>query len=210
MSEWIDITRTLSNDMITWPGDPPFRWWRVSTITGPESCNLSEIQTGVHAGTHIDAPLHFIPEGMDVCDIALSSLCGRACVVEVTEPRDAQADDLIAAGVSQGERVLLKTRNEQRWAQGQFDENYHGISEQAARWMVEHEVPLVGIDYLSADGYTVEGHPAHYVLLGNGIPILESLDLSTIAPGRYEMIALPLKIAGSEGSPVRAILRRLN
>lgn len=210
MSEWIDITRTLHNDMVTWPGDPSFRWWRVSTIQGPDTCNLSEIQTGVHAGTHIDAPLHFIPDGDDVCAIDLGTLCGPAIVVEITEPRDVQAHDLERAGIRHGERVLLKTPNEQRWAKGCFDENFHGISEEAAQWLVDHQVPLVGIDYLSADGYRAEGHPAHYVIMGQGIPILESLDLSNVSPGRYELIALPLKISGSEGSPVRAIIRQLD
>lgn len=206
---WIDITRTLSNGMIHWPTDPPFHWERVKDLTVPGTTNLSRISGSVHSGTHIDAPLHFISGGQDIVEIPLSKLCGPALVLHLPAKRDIEAEDLQAAGIQRGERVLLRTSNEALWEKGEFDEDYVGLTGDAAMWLVDHAVPLVGIDYLSIDGYRAETSPAHLALLGNGVIILEGLDLSSVEPGRYELIALPMKIAGSEGAPTRAIIRPL-
>ncbi len=207
MSDWIDLTRTLENGMIHWPGDPPFQWRRVAEITGPGTCNLSEIQTCVHIGTHIDAPLHFIAGGGDVASLPLSKLCGPAIVVDVPEPRDVRVGDLERAGIRPGERVLLRTLNRDLWAKGIFDEGFFAIDGDAARWLADHDVPTVGVDYLSVDGFHHREKSAHYALLGAGVVIIEGIDLARIRPGRYEMVALPLKIAGSDGSPARVIIR---
>ncbi len=206
---WIDITRTLTNGMIHWPSDTPFQWERISDITGPGTSNGSRISTGVHLGTHIDAPLHYIAGGKDVTELPLAKLCGPAIVVHVNAPRDVLVEDLEAAGVQRGERVLLRTANEALWLKPEFDENFFAISPDAAMWLVDHEAPLVGIDYMSVDHYHDTARPAHYALLGNDIIIVESLDLSQVEAGRYELVALPLKIAGSEGSPARVIIRPL-
>lgn len=204
---WIDITRTLSNGMITWPTDPPFHWQRVLDLAGPGTANLSQISTTVHAGTHVDAPLHYIQGGKDVVELPLKQLCGPAVVVHLPVRRDIEIEDLETVGIQPKERVLFRTVNEALWEKGEFDENYIGLSGDAAMWLVDHEVPLVGVDYLSIDGFQAETHPAHLALLGNGVIVLEGLDLSRAAPGRYELVCLPLKIAGSEAAPVRAIIR---
>jgi arylformamidase len=206
-SEWIDVTRTLTNGIIAWPSDPPFEYERISDITGPGTANLSRISTGVHIGTHIDAPLHFIPGGADIVEIPLSQLCGPALVVELPEPRDIALEDVHRLRLVAGDRVLFKTANSALWERGVFDENFFGLSGDAAMWLVEQSVSAVGVDYLSVDGYRSETKPAHYALLGNGVIIIESLDLSRVTAGRYEMIALPLKISGSEAAPARVILR---
>src|SRR5688500_4962513 len=99
MRKWIDITRTLSNSMIHWPGDPPFHWERASDITDPGTCNLSQISTGLHIGTHIDAPLHFIPGGMDIVELPLTQLCGPATVVDIQVARDISIEDLEQADI---------------------------------------------------------------------------------------------------------------
>jgi len=209
MSDWIDVTRTLTNGMIHWPGDSPFHCQRVADITGPGTVNVSEISTCVHAGTHIDAPFHFIPDGADVSEVPLAKLCGPAVVVDLPEARDVVVEDLEGAGIEPGFRVLLRTVNQALWDEPEFDEDFFGITGDAAMWLVDREVPVVGVDYLSVDGYHDAEKPAHYALLGNGVVIIEGLDLSQVAPGRYEMVALPLKIAGSEGSPARVIIRPL-
>lgn len=209
MSDWIDITRTLSNGMVHWPGDPPFHWKRVQDITGPGTGNLSEIHTGVHIGTHIDAPLHFIAGGQDIAEVALDRLCGPASVVEITSEADVSVEDLEAAEIPAGDRVLLKTSGGALWDQPEFSESFVGVSGDAAMWLVDRGAPAVGIDYLSVDGFHSREHPAHYALLANGVIIIEGLDLGQVEPGRYEMIALPLKIAGSEASPARVIIRPL-
>jgi arylformamidase len=207
--EWIDITRTLSNGMIHWPGDPPFRWQRVEDITGPGTANLSEISTGVHIGTHIDAPLHFIEGGADIVEVPISVLCGMAMVVDVQAERDIVIEDIESAGIRPGDRVLFRTLNRLLWEKGEFDEGFHAISGDAAMWLVDHGVKVVGVDYLSVDAYHNESKPAHYALLGNGVIVIEGLDLADVEHGRYEMVALPLKIAGSEASPARVIIRPL-
>ncbi|NLX21233.1 MAG: cyclase family protein [Phycisphaerae bacterium] len=209
MAEWIDVTRPLTHDLIGWPGDPPFELRRISHITGPNTCNLSEIRTSLHVGTHLDAPLHFIPDGLDVADLPLWRLCGPATVVVVEAQRDVQPDDLAKANVTPGDRVLLRTANESLWRERVFNEGFFAISGDAAQWLAQAHTPLVGIDYLSADGYRTVHKAAHYALLGAGIPIIEGLDLSAVAPGRYELVALPLRIPGGDGSPARVVLRPL-
>ncbi len=209
MSDWIDITRTLTNGMIHWPGDEGFHWERTRDITGPGTANVSRITTGVHIGTHIDAPLHFITGGQDIVEVPLAKLCGPAIVVDVQAARDVSIQDFQDAGIQRGERVLLRTASQTLWDKPEFDENFFGLSGDAAMWLVDLEVPAVGIDYLSIDSYQNRDQPAHYALLGNGVIIIESLDLAHVQPGRYEMVALPLKIAGSEGSPARVIIRPL-
>ncbi len=208
-SAWIDVTRPLQTGMIHWPGDRPFVWRRSAEIGGPGTCNVSEITTSVHVGTHIDAPLHFIAGGADIDQIPLDRLCGPAVVVEVPAPRDVERQDLERTDIEDGERVLFKTTNGALWARGEFDAGFVGVSGDAARWLVRHNVPAVGIDYLSVDRYDSQDRAAHYALLGAGIPVIEGLDLSAVGPGRYEMVALPLRISGSDGSPARVILRSL-
>ncbi len=209
MADWIDVTRTLTNSMIHWPGDTTFHWRRVADITGPGTANLSEISTCVHTGTHIDAPLHFMADGLDVAELPLAKLCGPAVVVDFPETRDVTLEDLENVGIEPGMRVLLRTANQALWDEPEFNESFFGITGDAAMWLVDQDVPVVGVDYLSVDGYHNAEKPAHYALLGNGIIIIEGLDLSQVTPGCYEMVALPLKIAGSEGSPARVILRPL-
>ncbi len=207
---WIDITRTLTNGMVHWPGDPPFRWQRVADINGPGTANVSQISTSVHNGTHIDAPLHFIEGGADIVEIPLSVLCGPALVVDVEADRDVEIEDLEDADIEKGDRVLFRTVNRSLWESGEFGESYRALSGDAAMWLVDHGVQLVGVDYLSVDGYHSPGKPAHYALLGNGVIVIESLLLDHVEPGRYEMVALPLKIASAEASPARVIIRPLD
>jgi arylformamidase len=209
MSEWIDVSRTLTNAMPFWPDDPPFHWERVSDISGTGTANVSRITTSVHVGTHIDAPLHFINEGQDITELELSRLCGPGVVIHLPEPRDVEARDLESAKIPPGHRVLIRTANEALWDEPEFRRDFFGLSGEAAMWLVDRDVPLVGVDYLSVDRYDNNEKPAHYALLGNGVIIVEGLDLSRAAPGRYEVVALPLKIAGSDGSPARVIIRPL-
>jgi arylformamidase len=207
VTAWIDITRTLDRQMIGWPGDPPYQHWFASEISGVGTANVSAISTSVHIGTHIDAPLHFVAGGLDAAGLPLEKLCGPARVVHVTEQRDVQPEDLKRGGVAHGERVLLRTTNELLWSTGKFEPGFSALSASAAQWLVDHEVPLVGIDYLSVDPYRDEHKSAHQILLSAGVIAVEGIDLSGVDPGRYELIALPMKIAGSDGAPARVIIR---
>ena len=209
MSGWIDITRTLKPGMIHWPGDLAFDLRQVAAISGPTTSNLSEIHTNVHAGTHVDAPLHYIHRGMDVAALPLERLCGPATVVDVSQERDVTAADLRQSSIPRGDRILIRTASERLWSESTFNKGYFALTAEAARLLVEVGTPLVGIDYLSIEPFEAEGAPVHHILLGAGVIVLEGLDLSGVLPGRYELIALPLKVAGAEGCPVRAILRSM-
>jgi arylformamidase len=139
----------------------------------------------------------------------LDVLTGPAQVVQIPdEVGIISAQALEKAAVPAGtERLLLKTRNSQRWARGEktFDLEFLAISEDGAKWLVQQGIKLIGIDYLSIAPYK-EGGPTHRALLEVGIVILEGLDLSTISPGEYELYCLPLKLVGSDGAPARTIL----
>ena len=104
--DWIDVTRTLSQGTIRWPTDPPFHWERIEDISGPGTCNLSRISTGVHMGTHIDAPLHFIEGGADITEVPLSVLCGPAIVIDVQAERDIAIEDIENAGIQPGSALF--------------------------------------------------------------------------------------------------------
>lgn len=207
MSEWIDVTRPLAAGMIQWPGDPPFQLRRIQCLAGPGTVNLGEIQTCLHVGTHIDAPLHCLPDGGDIADVPLEALCGPAVVVDVTTPGPIAPADMGPARVSVGDRILLRTLNRHLWREPGFRPDYQPLSAEAAEWLARAGVRLVGIDYLSPDASADADLPVHQILLSAGVVLIEGLDLDPIRPGWYEMVALPLKIAGAEASPVRVILR---
>ncbi|MBN1488468.1 MAG: cyclase family protein [Phycisphaerae bacterium] len=208
-SGWIDCTRPLHGGMIDWPGDPPFQLRTIHTITTPGTCKLSEVTMSTHAGTHIDAPQHFVPDGTTIDALSLDALCGPATVIEVKEARPVQVADVRDADIGNGARVLFKTANQALWHNSRFDPAYHALEADLAIWLVEHNVRLVGIDYLSVDSYDDARSRAHCTLLGAGVIVIESLDLSQVQPGRYEMVALPLRIVGGEASPARVIVRPL-
>lgn len=207
MSDWIDITRPLTPGMIHWPGDNAFQLIPVCHITGLNTCNLTEIRTSAHIGTHLDAPRHYVAGGTDIAGIAVERLCGPATVVHFMEERNLRAADLEKTDMPVGDRVLLRTANERLWGKNEFSKDYYIITADAARWLVDHGTPLVGIDYLSVDSYNTRDHVAHYTLLEAGVLIVEGVDLSHVTPGRYELVALPLKIHGGDGSPIRAMVR---
>jgi arylformamidase len=185
--------------MVTYPGDPEVRLERVKAIADGESANLSKLDLGVHSGTHVDAPLHFI-DGADGADeLPLDVLNGPCEVVEA-----AALDESAVGAVPEGaERVLFKTPNSELWAQNAFPETFERLDGAAARALVERGVRLVGVDYLS-----VGDEDVHRVLLGAGVVPVEGLDLRGVEPGSYELHCLPLRLVGSDGAPARAILVR--
>jgi arylformamidase len=204
-----DISLTISPDMPVWPGDPPVVLQRVSSMDAGEHANVSELRCSVHTGTHVDAPNHFLNDRRTVEALPLDVLVGPALVVGLSETVGlVTAEVLQAAGIPAGtERLLLRTRNSRLWAAGErnFQTDFVGISEEAAHWLVEHGVRLVGIDYLSVSPYQ-QSVPTHRVLLQPGMVLLEGLDLSAVPPGVYQLVCLPLKLGGADGAPARAVL----
>ncbi|MFZ3070344.1 MAG: cyclase family protein [Anaerolineaceae bacterium] len=208
--EIIDISVPIDENLPTWPGDPEVRVEWFEEIGKGSDVNISKVSFGVHAGTHIDAPLHFIEGGAGLDELRLEDMIGLVHVVEI--PYDV---DVITALTLQAlpeiiyPRVLFKTRNSQLWASKRpnFQRDYVGMDESAAQILADQGVKLIGIDYLSIAPYEHTA-PAHELLLRRGIIILEGVDLSQAQAGIYQLICLPLKLTSREGAPVRAVLLR--
>ena len=210
MTKARDITVPFRTDLPLWPGDPPPRLSLMKSMEGGYRCNVTRIDTGVHFGTHLDAPSHFIEGGSTVEEIALDVLMGPCLVVEIEEAPAITPEHLNALDIPlDTRRLLFKTRNSRLWdnpAHG-FFEDYTALTADAARWVVDHGIELVGIDYLSIQLFRDAVSTTHIVLLESKVVIVEGLDLRDIESGPYELICLPMKIAGSDGAPVRAILK---
>jgi arylformamidase len=205
----IDISVPIRPGMPVWAGDPPVVIERVQSIADGAHDNVSRIDFGVHTGTHVDAPLHFIDDSAGVDRLPLDALIGPAFVVDATNiDRHLDVDVLAKLAIPQGaDRVLFKTRNSELWERDRFETDFLGVTADGARWLVDLGVRLVGIDYLSIAPYG-QSVPTHWVLLDAGIVILEGTDLRGVEPGDYELICAPLRIVDSDGAPARALLVR--
>jgi arylformamidase len=204
-----DISVPIHPAMPVWPGDPPVVIERVKSMAEGAHDNVSRIDIGVHAGTHVDAPIHFIADGVGADRVPLDALIGSAVVVDATHlNRHLGSGELSSLAIPEGtERVLFKTTNSELWESDHFETGFLGVTEDGARWLMERGVRLVGIDYLSIAPYGVSV-PTHRALLGAGVAILEGTDLRGVEPGEYELICAPLRIVGADGAPARALLVR--
>jgi len=204
-----DLTLTVTPGMTVWPGDPPVVLERISKMEDGENNNVSRLETSVHAGTHVDAPYHFIADGKTIETLPLDILIGPALVIELPDEIALITADVIrSTGLPQGtERVLFKTRNSKIWERGEatFQTDFVAVSPDGASLLVEKGVRLVGVDYLSVAPFK-QSTPTHRILLGAGLVILEGANLSGVPAGTYELYCLPLKLGGADGSPTRAVL----
>lgn len=205
----LDISLPLSESVVVWPKDPPIEITQPRHFDQGDHAMVSRLNLGAHSGTHVDAPAHFIPGGALLESIPLERFVGPAQVVRVPDHVDLITPTVLrAAALAEGtERVLFRTRNSSLWAQehSTFYEGFCAIDEAGAQWLIDCGVRLVGIDYLSVAPYSDTG-PTHRAFLRNGVILLEGLNLSQVDPGAYQLICLPLRIAGVEGAPARAIL----
>jgi arylformamidase len=211
MTDIIDVSLPLSGDLPHWPGDPPFEHAFVERIADGNDANVSRIATGVHIGTHVDAPLHFVDGGGTVERLSLDVLVGPALVVGLPGVAAITADVLAGLAIPPGvTRLLFRTDNSALWSDmaAGFQEDFVALTADAAQWVVDHSIKLVGVDYLSVQRFH-DGPETHQILLGAGVVIIEGLDLRAVTPGPYELICLPLKIVGAEGAPARTVLRPL-
>jgi arylformamidase len=210
-----DVSVPISAATPTYPGDPGIEIRQWAAIADGDAANVSLLHFGAHTATHIDAPAHFI-EGAPKIDVTpLDALIGPARVVLMPDDVDAiEASHLPAQIIEGTTRILFKTRNSAFWSDAArgFREDFTYITPDAARALVQSGVRLVGMDYLSVEKFQVDRHETHEILLSNGVVILEGLDLREVAAGDYELICLPLKIAGGsgDGAPARAVLRTLD
>lgn len=204
----IDISVSVDRNLPLWPKSSGLRLTQVSRIGKRSDANETHIEMNAHIGTHIDAPLHFISDGSSIDEAPLDVFAGTAVVVYLPRAQKITAQDLEQLSLPKGvKRILFKTSNSLLWENGvrKFNQNYVGLTAEAASWIVKKGIKLVGIDYLSIANFD-EAVLVHKILLGKGIFILESLNLTGVKPGSYELICMPLKITGAEAAPVRAVL----
>ncbi len=202
-----DITVPVSNSTVVYPGDPAIEINAQSCMSSGDSSNVSMVSLGTHTGTHIDPPYHMMENGANLDQVSLESLVGSCYVCHCKDAMVIEVEDLEGAGIPEGtSRVLFRTRNSEFWSEPQFRPDFTYIDPQAAAWLINRGVKLVGIDYLSVDEPNSDTHPTHMKLIGAGVLILEGLDLRKVTKGIYTLVCLPLKIAGGDGGPARAIL----
>jgi arylformamidase len=213
MSRLIDISLPVSNALPTWPGDPAVSLEREGKMEEGSVANISRLNAGVHTGTHVDAPLHFIPNDIGADELDLDRFVGLCQVIELAGEGRITAADLEGAGIAaETERLLIKTRNSAWWQEQplRFHTEFRALDSTAARWVVARGLKLVGVDYLSVEPFEAEeNHPTHGILLGARVGVIEGLDLHAVEPGRYRLICLPLKLVGSDGAPARTVLEVL-
>lgn len=191
----IDISLPIRPGMVTYPGDPEVSLVREQSIAGGDPANISRLDFGVHTGTHVDAPLHFVEGGPAADELRLDALIGPA---EVVDGGDLEDTLELPEGA---ERILFKTRNSDLWARDEFADDYVRMGMGLAQRLADEQVGLVGVDYLSVGDESV-----HRLLLGRGVVVVEGLDLREVDPGGYRLFCLPLKLVRSDGAPARAVL----
>jgi arylformamidase len=209
-ADWIDISVPLRNGMTVWPGDAPFERTAALEIARGQQCNLSQISTTAHIGTHMDAPCHYLDGAGGMETMPITASIGRARVIEIRDPDVVRISELEPFHLSKGERVLFKTKNSEHcWKTDDFQEKFIHIVPETAHYLAGRGIQTVGIDYLSVSGFESGGPETHRILLEAGIWIIEGLNLEHVQPGEYELVCLPLKIIGGDGAPARAVLRKL-
>jgi len=209
MPRYYDISLNLSAETVRWVTSPPFELLERRRMSRGEHNNTSALSMSVHAGTHLDAPFHFVPDGATIDSLPLEIFCGPALVHALDAERLITEKHVDAIDLGGETRVLFKTRNSQLLKKPDFNPDFVAFSVEAARALVARGVVLVGLDYLSVAHAGDAQVPVHRAFLDNGVVLLEGVDLSAIAPGRYELICFPIRLHGSDGAPCRAVLRDL-
>ncbi len=204
----IDVTVRLSPALPTYPGNAPFELQPVKRIADGGSSNVSVMQIGTHAGTHVDAPRHLFDQGVGVDGLPLEILIGRTRVIDIPTRRPIGPDAFARLDLHDDIRLLIRTLNSTLWQSKEFTPEFAALTEAGARYLVDQGLKLVGIDYLSIEEFKKPGAPAHHVLLSNGVIVVEGLDLLEVPPGIYDMYCLPLAVAGADGAPARVVLRK--
>jgi arylformamidase len=203
-----DISLSLSPETIHWVTGRPLELIERKRMSRGDTNNSSSIHTSVHAGTHVDAPFHFVPDGLTIESLPLDVFIGPARVCALEPGSHITAGDVLKLDLQGELRVLFKTRNSGLLHKGVYDPSFTAFSVDGARALVVAGVRLVGLDYLSA-AHADEQVPVHRAFLDHGVVLLEGVDLSRVPPGRYELICPPVKLVGSDGAPCRAVLREM-
>lgn len=204
-NDWIDISQPLQNHYAEWPGDTPFDYQVAFKKEDTGSVNIGKLTMSTHMGTHIDAPFHFNNDGEKVHELSVDLYIGRARVIDVTGLKEISYQELSKIDFGGAERILLKTGKRKDFTK--FPVDFATIGADLAPLLSERGVRLIGIDTPSVDPETSKTLDAHHALYEHQVMILENIVLDDVEAGDYELIALPLKIIGADGSPVRAVIR---
>lgn len=204
-----DLTVPIHTTMAVWPGDPKVSNGLESSIKAGNDANITKIQMSAHTGTHIDAPFHFVDEGISIDLLDLNSLIGEAEVIEIDHDVKMITASILAelGKVKWPMRILFKTNNSQKKLieNPEFSKDFVSLSVDASEFLIAKGVKLIGIDYLSIAPFE-NGDQTHVVLLENEIIVIEGLNLKEVNPGVYQLIALPIKLQGADGAPARVVL----
>jgi len=205
----IDISMSLKKCMLTWPNSPAYAIEPFKKISEGASSNVSKLSLSTHCGTHVDAPRHFFPGGRTLDEIPLEVFVGRARVFNAGMRKKIDRKFLQKLDFDGVERALFRSVNSAYLGEKRFRRNYVYFSEDAARFLVEKKIKLLGTDYLSVENYADKKRPAHHIFLRAGVVLLEGINLLKVKGGDYELVCLPLRVAGADGAPARAFLRKL-
>jgi arylformamidase len=207
MRRLYDISVPIESGGLVYPGNPSIRITLQQAIAAGASANVSNIEMGSHTGTHVDAPRHFFDDGAGADTLPLDVLMGPALVIAMAPDVMAVTAELLRPhDLTHVSRVLIQTRNSTFLREPTFHRDFTYVAPDAAAYLVEQGVKLVGVDYLSIEQFHSPHHETHRTLLERGVIIIEGLDLSEAPSGMYELRCLPLRLVGLDGAPARAVL----
>lgn len=207
-----DLSIPISEHTLLFPGDPVFQSELCSSLAEGKQFDLCRIQMGNHTGTHIDFPKHVIRGGKSSSDYKIGDLIGKGLILHVPDEArsvDAKFVESQREAIPRGAFVFFKTANSKLLKTGEPVSDYVYVEPDAAQALLHMEVRIVGIDYISVDRMEAEELPVHKILLGNGVLIVENLDLVGIHPGNYELSIAPLKIENADGLPARVTAKSI-
>ncbi|MBI4965899.1 MAG: cyclase family protein [Desulfomonile tiedjei] len=201
-----DATVSIHEGMLLYPGDPPFKLRSLYRVEKGDPFNLCEMSMGTHIGTHVDPPAHYLENAAGVDQIPIEVLIGPGIILDMRGRPCVDRPALEKSALAGHSRVLLKTDNGPRLLQSEFVTDYVYLTEDAAEFLVERGVQLIGTDYLSIERFQTPGAPVHHRLLNAGVLIVEGVNLLEIPPGPCKIYCLPLKIKDADGAPARVLI----
>ncbi len=205
--KYYDITVPIRKGMPVYSGDPAVEVTSTLQMEKGDPMNLSRLTLGSHTGTHVDAPFHFLAKGATIDQLPLGQFIGKAIVRHIRCKKSVTYPDLEDVHISAGtQSLLIRTPNSRLWDEEEFNKEYVYLTEEAAQWIVDRGITLVGMDSLSIDPYEGQEFSAHNILLRAGVVVIEGLDLRDVPSGEYTFVCLPLRIDGGDGAPARAVL----
>lgn len=207
MPQIYDVSLPVTDGGLVYPGNPSIQIGYQQAVARGNGANVSALAFGSHTGTHVDAARHFFDDGQPIDEVPLERLIGRAIVIAVGDDVNAiGSEHLATAGIDGHTRVLIRTRNSSYNAEREFRPDYTYLAPEGAEYLVDRGVELVGVDYLSIEQFHSGHHRTHRTLLARQVVIVEGLALHGVPPGEYQFICLPLRLAGIDGAPARAVL----